>query len=50
MTDRAVGEDVEIELGEAPGIRGVQRELEKKRVELVVTNDLPRRSTTRRNS
>ena len=37
--DRAVGEDVEIELGETPGVRAVQRQLDKRRVELVVTND-----------
>lgn len=45
ISDNAVGEDVEIELGEAPGVRVVQRLLDDrkgdKRVELEVTNDSP---------
>ena len=45
VSDKAVGEDVEIELGPAPGVRAVQRVTEDvrgtKRVELVVTNDSP---------
>ena len=45
IADNAIGEDVEIELGEAPGVRAIQRLLEdkrgKKRVEVEVTNDSP---------
>ena len=43
ISDAAVGEDVEIEVGEAPGVRSVQRVIEERkgarRVELTVTND-----------
>jgi hypothetical protein len=46
MTDRAVGETVEVALGDAAGIVVVQRQLERKNgeatTELVVTNDQPR--------
>ena len=41
VADGAVGEDVEIAVGEAPGVRAVQRRLEGDRAELVVTNDGP---------
>ena len=45
IADNAIGEDVEIELGEAPGVRAVQRVVEdkrgKKRVLVEVTNDSP---------
>ena len=46
VDDRAVGEEVEFRIGQAPGVRAVQRELVRTTqtvdVELVVTNDLPR--------
>ena len=45
VSDAAVGEDVEIEVGDAPGVRSVQRVVEERkgarRVELTVTNDSP---------
>ncbi|MCY7339367.1 MAG: hypothetical protein LH465_05365 [Sphingomonas bacterium] len=41
VADGAVGEDVEIAVGEAPGVRAVQRRLDDNRAELVVTNDGP---------
>ena len=45
ISDAAVGQDVEIEVGEAPGVRSVQRVIEERkgarRVELTVTNDSP---------
>ncbi len=45
LSDNAVGEDVEIPLDEAPGVRAVQRviaaEKNGRRAELVVTNDSP---------
>ncbi|MEO6114194.1 MAG: hypothetical protein ABIP07_07110 [Sphingomicrobium sp.] len=46
VADRAVGEEVEIRVGEAPGVRAVQRQLSRGKeridVELMVSNDLPR--------
>jgi hypothetical protein len=46
MTDRAVGEDVDIELGSAPGVRSRLRVLaqgqKSNELELTVSNDLPR--------
>ena len=45
MTDRAVGETVEVTLSETPGVRVTQREVDRrdgdKGTELVATNDLP---------
>ena len=46
VDDRAVGEEVEFRIGQAPGVRAVQREIVRSKqavdVELVITNDLPR--------
>ena len=46
VDDRAVGEEVEFRIGQAPGVRAVQREIARSKqavdVELVITNDLPR--------
>ena len=41
LRDTAVGEDVEIRLDPAPGVRAVQRMITKDRYALVVTNDSP---------
>ena len=41
VADGAVGEDVEIAVGEAPGVRAVQRRFDDKRAELSVSNDGP---------
>ena len=46
VDDRAVGEEVEFRIGQAPGVRAVQREIVRSKqavdVELIITNDLPR--------
>ena len=46
VDDRAVGEEVEFRIGQAPGVRVVQREVARSKrvvdVELVITNDLLR--------
>ena len=46
VADRAIGEEVEIRVGEAPGVRVVQRQLVQAKarndIELTVSNDFPR--------